>query len=418
MKGALDLVRALYDEVAGRVDGAALVEAAASAGLAGAPVLAVGKAALSMLEGLERAVGPAPAALAIAPEGSDPRVIIADHPRPTERSVAAAAQARRFVAAATDRLVVLLSGGGSALMCAPGPGLSLEVKAATVAALGRAGATIGQLNTVRKHLSAVKGGRLALETGAAVTVLALSDVVGNDPGTIASGPFSPDPTTFAEAAALVSRFCPDAPGLDFLRRGAAGELPETPKPGHPGLARVRYQVIAGPDRVVEEARRSVAARDLHAGVLATDTEAPVEDLARAYAGFTGKVPGTVLTGKVPGTVLIGNGEPRIVVPAGAGRGGRATHLALLMARGMAGRAGVAFLAAGTDRRDGSAPASGAAVDGDTWARAVSAGLDPEGALARYDSATPLEQLGCLVHTPARSNLLDLHLLAICPGTSR
>jgi hydroxypyruvate reductase len=310
-------------------------------------------------------------------------------------------EVRRFVAAAR-RLVVLLSGGGSALLCAPWPGLSLEDKAATVAAVARAGATIGELNTVRKHLSAIKGGRLALETRAPTTVLALSDVVGSDPGTIASGPFSPDPTTFGGAAALVRALAPGAPGLALLDRGVAGALPETPKPGDARLAHVSYRVVAGPERVPEEAHRRVTAAGLRAGALVSNTEAAVEELAAAYAGRS----------EPAGTVLIGNGEPRIVVPAGAGSGGRATHLALLVARAIAGRAGVAFLAAGTDRRDGSAPASGAAVDGQTWPRALAAGLDPERALAEHDSARPLGALGCLVHSPSRSNLLDLHLLAV------
>jgi glycerate 2-kinase len=270
-----------------------------------------------------------------------------------------------------------------------------------VAAVARAGATIGQLNTVRKHLSAIKGGRLALESRAPTTVLALSDVVGSDPGTIASGPFSPDPTTFAEAVALVRALAPGAPGLRLLERGAAGELAETPKPGDPRLAHVAYRVVAGPERVTEEARRRVVAAGLRAGGLCENSEASVEELADDYAARIVSA----------GTVLIGNGEPRIVVPAGAGSGGRATHLCLLMARALAGRGDLAFLAAGTDRRDGSAPASGAVVDGETWPRALAAGLDPERALRDHDSARPLGALGCLVASPSRSNLLDLHLLA-------
>jgi glycerate 2-kinase len=400
---AAALVRALYSEVAAAVDGAALIAPVATPALAGAQVLAVGKAALSMLEGLAR-VAPPSEALVVSPEaGQAPgaRVLVADHPHPGDRSVAAAAEVRRFLAGAR-RLVVLLSGGGSALLCAPWPGLSRQDKVATVAAVARAGATITELNTVRKHLSAIKGGRLALETGASTTVLALSDVVGSDPGTIASGPFSPDPTTFGAAAALVRALAPAAPGLSLLERGAAGELPETPKPGDARLGHVSYRVVAGPERVAEQAHRRVRAAGLRAGVLVSNTEDSVEDLATAYAGRA----------EPPGTVLIGNGEPRIVVPSGAGSGGRATHLALLVARAIAGRPGLAFLAAGTDRRDGSAPASGAAVDGETWPRALAAGLEPERALAEYDSARPLGAMGCLVQSPSRSNLLDLHLLAV------
>jgi glycerate 2-kinase len=152
------------------------------------------------------------------------------------------------------------------------------------------------------------------------------------------------------------------------------------------------------------ARALIEAHGWRAGVLSTDTEQAVPDLAAEYAARAG--------GAGRREVLVGNGEPRIVVGGQQGRGGRATHLALLMARALAGRRAVAFLAAGTDERDGSAPASGAVVDGETWAEALAAGLDPQGALDRCDSARPLEALGCLVRGPGRSNLLDLHLLAV------
>jgi glycerate-2-kinase len=325
--------------------------------------------------------------------------------------VAAARAARAFVAALgpSDRLVVLLSGGGSALLALPADGLSLEDKRATVAAVARAGATIGQLNTVRKHLSAIKGGRLALATRAPTTVLALSDVVGSDPGTIASGPFSADATTFQQARALVAALAPAAPAaaVAVLERGAAGELPETPFPGDHRLAHVRYQVCAGPERVRLEAQRLVEASGRRAGVLATDTESPVEELAADYGE---RARAEVRAARGP-SVLVGNGEPRIVV-GGGGVGGRATHLALLMARQIAGMTEVSFLAAGTDGRDGSAPGSGAVVDGATWNHALAAGLDPQGALDHCDSGRLLQALGCLVHGPGRSNLLDVHLLSV------
>jgi glycerate 2-kinase len=422
-----ELLVELHRAVTARVDGATLVEDAlpdidAAGELAGASVLAVGKVALPMFEGFVRCAGQPPSALLVTPArettaapppgGARSRLIEADHPHPTERSVAAAEQARAFVAALGpgDRLVVLLSGGGSALLAAPLAGLSLDDKRATVAAVARAGVTIGELNTVRKHLSAIKGGRLGLATRAAVTVLALSDVIGNDPGTIASGPLSPDPTTFAEARALVRRLAIEVPAAatSLLERGVAGELPETPKPGDPRLQHVRYRVLAGPERVAREARRLALARRRQVGVLAADTEDTVPDLAAAYGARARQE--ARLSGHP--RILVGNGEPRIVVSRRPGSGGRATHLALLMAREIAGLSRVSFLAAGTDHRDGSAPASGAVVDGETWARAVAAGLDPQRALDESDSARPLAALGCLVHGPGRSNLLDLHLLEV------
>src|SRR5262249_19512148 len=166
------------------------------------------------------------------------------------RSVAAATAARALIESlgSHDRLLVLLSGGASSLLTLPADGLPLADKRSAVTTVARAGATITELNTVRKHLSAIKGGRLALPCQAPVTVLALSDVIGNDPGTIASGPFSPDVSTYAQALDLVRRLAPGAPPsvLALLETGARGELPETPKPGDARLGHVDYQILAGP----------------------------------------------------------------------------------------------------------------------------------------------------------------------------
>jgi len=325
--------------------------------------------------------------------------------------VAAGRAARELLMAIapSDRLVVLLSGGASAAMSVPAAGLSLDEKRTTTKAVARAGASIAELNTVRKHLSAIKGGQLALATQAQTTVLTLSDVVGSDPGVIASGPFSPDATTFAQALALVQRLAPNAPTAVFehLRRGVAGALTETPKPGAPRLGHVDYKLLAGPERVPEEAKRIIEREGSAAGTLSLNTEASVDDLALQY----GKRARRESQSGGPPHVLIGNGEPSIVV-RGDGRGGRATHLALLMAREIAGMPNIAFLAAGTDDRDGASDASGAIVDGSTWERAQSQGLDPAGALDRCDSEAPLKALGALVRGPGTSNLLDLHLLAM------
>ncbi len=413
----MNLLTEIFLEVARKVDGAALIGPVAPGPM---HVLAVGKVSFPMFEGLIARVGAdaVTEALLIAPRSRFPeeprlpksaRALVSDHPEPSERSVAAGVAARAFVErlGPGQRLLVLLSGGGSSLMTAPADGLTLADKRVTVKAVARAGATIAELNAVRKHLSAVKGGRLALATRAPTQVLALSDVVGNEPGTIASGPFSPDPTTFAEALALVDRLAPDAPARAHLQRGAAGAIPETPKPGDARLAHVEYEIIAGPERVTEEARHRVLAAGLTAGVLSMNTEEDVPSLAAAYVERALHE----ADGGGPDRVLVGNGEPSIVV-TGDGRGGRATHLALLVARGIAGRTGLSFLAAGTDDRDGNSGASGAVVDGTTWQRAVDAGLDPAGALERCDSARPLDALGCLVRGPGTSNLLDLHLLAV------
>jgi glycerate 2-kinase len=415
----------IFLDVARSVDGAALVERALLADPFALPrihVLAVGKVAFPMFDGLRRALGEDRMAggLLVAPETrfpSQPRLppsftaLVSDHPDPSARSMAAGKAARDFVAALSpsDCLIVLISGGGSAALVLPAADLSLEDKRGAAKAVARSGASIAELNAVRKHLSAIKGGRLALLTRAPTIVLALSDVVGNDPGTIASGPFSPDATTFAQALALVEPFrhaiSPRA--VEHLRRGAAGEVPETPKPGDPRLAHVAYRILAGPERVADEARRAVERDGREARVLSRNTESPVPELASAYGDRARR---EAEAGGRP-RVLVGNGEPSIVV-SGEGKGGRATHLALMVAREIAGVENVAFLAAGTDDRDGSSDASGAVVDGSTWARAESLGLDPAGALARCDSEATLKALGCLVRGPGTSNLLDLHLLAV------
>jgi glycerate 2-kinase len=418
----------IFQEVAAHVDGAALVRAAAKgeAVAAATHVLAIGKVAFPMLMGAgASAAGSAPRpTLAIAPGPRVPaeiplgvQVCPGDHPDPTARSVAAGEAALAFVRALGpgDRLLVLLSGGASALMCLPAPGLTLEEKRAATGAVSRGGAAIGALNAVRKHLSAIKGGQLALASRAPVNVLALSDVIGGEPATIGSGPFSPDPTTYADALAAIEQTSARIPEVTrlHLERGQRGELPETPKPGDPRLAHVTWTAIAGPERVPAEARRAAQARGLRVAVLSRDAEDDVDALAAAYldrarheAGASG-----------PPRVLVGNGEPTIKVGDDAGKGGRSTHLALAVARGLAalpaalhGR--VAFLAAGTDDRDGDTPVSGGLVDGTTWTRIRAAGLDPQRALERWDSYTALAAAGDTVTGLGTSNLLDLHLLVV------
>jgi hydroxypyruvate reductase len=426
---ARKLALEVFLEVAAHVDGAALVRGSATADAVAAAthVLAIGKVAFPMLLGAQAsaAAGSAPRpTLAIAPGPRVPaelplgvRAVPADHPTPTARSVAAGEAALAFVRALSpaDRLLVLLSGGASALLCAPAPGLTLDEKRGATGAVSRAGAAIGALNAVRKHLSAIKGGRLALESRAPVTVLALSDVIGGEPATIGSGPFSPDPTTYAEALDVVAQTRAEIPEVArlHLERGRRGELAETPKPGDPRMAHVTWTAVAGPERVPAEARRAAEARGLATAVLSRDIEDDVDAVAASYldrARHEASVSGAP-------RVLVGNGEPTIKVGADAGKGGRSTHLALAVARGLAalpasthGR--IAFLAAGTDDRDGDTPVSGGLVDGTTWTRIRAAGVDPQAALERWDSYTALAAAGDTVTGPGTSNVLDLHLLVV------
>jgi hydroxypyruvate reductase len=424
----------IFGEVTARIDGAALVREGADRErlCAATHVLAVGKAALPMLAGA-RAIWPTAGerpTVAVVPRGraaaagpvASAQVLVADHPHPSADSVAAAAAARAFVErlGAGDRLLVLLSGGASALLCAPAPPLGLDEKRAAVAAVAAAAAPIAALNAVRKHLSAIKGGRLALASRAPVDVLALSDVIGDDPATIGSGPFSADPTSFADALAAIASSGAAAavpePARRHLEDGARGAVEETPKPGDPRLAHVSYRVLAGPRRVEEEARRAIRARGLEAGLLSRDTDLEVGALAAAYVARAADE--AAAGGRA--RVLIGTGEPAVRVGARAGTGGRATQLALAVARGLEAlpqpaRSRVAFLAAGTDDRDGNTEVAGAAVDGETWQQAIGAGADPARALAELDSFLPLDAADATVRGPGTSNLLDLHLLVFLPS---
>jgi len=435
-------VARIFQEVAARIDGEQLVGEAFEgdpALAAATDVLAVGKVALPMVRGLIRRIDARAwprKILAVIPERrfgeamsytaghlpAQTELCAADHPHPTALSVEAARRARVFVRAVGDgvpgRLLVLLSGGASSLLCGPAKGLAWEDKRDAVAAVARAGATIRELNVVRKHLSSIKGGRLALDTSRPIAVRALSDVIGDDPATIGSGPFSPDPSTFADAIEVVDRLGAKLPAAAraHLERGARGDVADTPKPGTEALAHVDYRVLAGPTRVVDEARAAVVRAGWTAGTLALAVEETVEVHAAAIAerarhelAATPDAPGRVAR------ILVGNGEPRVVLPATAGRGGRATHLALLVARELAElpaapRSRVAFLAAGTDDRDGNSDVSGAIVDGTTWLRARARGLDPEASVRAYDSLPVLAAIGDTLRGPGTSNLLDLHLL--------
>jgi len=304
-----------------------------------------------------------------------------------------------------------VSGGGSALAVAPADGITLEEKVDAVAALMRAGATIGELNALRKHLSLLKGGRLAaLLAPAEVRVLVLSDVPGDDLSTIASGPFAPDPTTFEDALRFVkARGATVAPAVaERLAAGARGDLPETPKPGDPRLARVSHRILAGPVALARAAAAEASARGFAAEAdpvpLAGDVTAVAERLgawARAHAGRGRRL-------------LALGGEPTIAIPPGAGAadGGRAQHLALLAAREIAGLR-AAVLAAGSDGRDGPTEQAGAVVDGATTASARAAGVDLDAALAEARSGPASVAIGAAIpREDTGTHLCDLVVVAV------
>jgi len=348
------------------------------------------------------------------------RLLEAGHPVPDERGAAAAREIRALAesAGAEDLVLVLISGGGSALTPAPAPPITLADKQAMTRLLLAAGATINQLNAVRKHCSLLKGGQLARAAAPArVEALLLSDVVGDPLDVIASGPTTPDVSTFAEALdvldGLALRERAPRAVVERLEQGARGQIPETPKPGDPLFARVRNTVI-GNNRLVVDAAAS-RARNLglapHVLTRAFEGEARQAalrfvDLARSIQAGRGPVE--------PPACVIAGGETTVTV-RGRGTGGRCQEFALAAALAMEGLEGVVILAAGTDGTDGPTEAAGAVSDGASAARAREQGLDAAALLADNDSNPLFGSLGDLVMTgPTNTNLLDLYLLVVGP----
>lgn len=420
-RGALEQsTESIWREALARLQAARLVtEALASEPLPAGPirVLALGKAAGPMAGAALSALGPrACDVLCVLPEGAAAprgvRTLAAGHPRPTPGSLAAGRAIVEWASAGRGApALVLLSGGGSALAFAPAEGLSAEDKAEGVAAVMRAGATIQRLNAVRKHLSALKGGRLGLRLAPApVRVLVLSDVPGDELTTIASGPLAPDPTTYRdalEAVAALSAAIP-TPVRDHLEAGARGELEETPKPGDPRLAGITHHLLAGPVHLARAAADAARARGFSAEVDPAPLTGDVADVAARLAAWA-----RAHAGRGPSLLALG-GEPTVRIPEGAGAadGGRAQHLALLAAREIDGLP-AAVLAAGSDGRDGPTEQAGAVVGGATAAAARAAGIDLDRALAEARSGPACLALGAAIpRVETGTHLCDLVLVAV------
>jgi glycerate-2-kinase len=380
-------------------------------------VIAVGKAAHAMARAWHERLGPPRAGLVVAREsGLAPagwETHVGGHPLPEAASAAAGALALRLAgeAAPDETLVVLLSGGASALLATPLPGVSLADLRALTELLLRSGAEIGELNCVRKHLTAASGGRLALASPARdIAVLALSDVLGDDLGTIGSGPCAPDPTTFADALAVLRRrgIWTAAPAAirATLERGARGEIDESLKPGAPALARVRSRVIASNARALDAVLAAARARGLEAVLASAALRGEARALGRELAQRALTLRGA------RDALLVAGGEPSVVV-RGSGRGGRCQELALGAALALAGEPGIMLLAAGTDGSDGPTDAAGAFADGETVARGRAAALDARAALADNDAYAFFAGEGGLFRTgPTGTNALDLVLVAV------
>jgi glycerate 2-kinase len=331
-------------------------------------------------------------------------VVEAGHPMPDANGEAAARQILALAQSATDKdlLLCLISGGGSALLALPAPGLTLVDKMAVTRRLLACGATISEINTVRKHLSAIKGGRLAAAAWPApLLTLAISDVPGDDPAIIASGPTVADPSTFAEAAAVLSRYGIDPPAA-VVRHLAAAE-DESPKPGDPRLAGSRYVLVATPGLSLAAAAEQSRGEGYEADVLGDALEGEAQNLGAAHADLLRRTP--------RGRVLISGGETTVALGKSGGRGGRNGEYLLALAVALGETDGTYGIACDTDGIDGTEDNAGAIITPDTLVRARARGLDARVYLANHDSYGFFSALGDLVMTgPTHTNVNDFRAL--------
>jgi len=379
-------------------------------------VVGAGKAAGPMARAAEAALGERiRAGVVITKEGHGVparriRVAEASHPVPDERGVSATNDLLRLVdgLAEHDLVIVLISGGGSALMVAPADGISLADKQTTTGALLSCGATINEINCIRKHLSRVKGGQLARAAAPAhVVSLILSDVIGDPLDVIASGPTVPDPTSFGDALAILDRYAlrrtVPRSARERLEAGARGEIEETPKPGDAVFRRSRAHLVGTNRLALEAAARLASERGYAPRVLTSTLRGEAREAAKVVCSLAEGV-GT----DVGPTALIFGGETTVTLSPDSGKGGRNQELALAAALEIKGRDDVVILSLGTDGTDGPTDAAGGLTDGTTCERAKAAGLSPEDALRRHDAYPLLQATGDLVVTgPTGTNVMDV-----------
>ena len=341
-------------------------------------------------------------------------IVEAAHPVPDAAGAAAARRILECVGGlnADDLVICLISGGGSALMPAPLEGLDLADKIAVNRALLRCGATISEINCVRKHLSAIKGGRLAAAAAPArIVTLAISDVPGDDPAVIASGPTIPDPTSFADARAILARHgvTPPPAVQACLKQGAL----ETPKPGDSRFVAGDYITIAAPQASLMAAAAVARAAGVAPVILGDAIEGEAREVALVHAGIARQVARHGQPAAAP-AVLLSGGETTVTLH-GQGRGGRNAEFALALAIALDGAAGIAAIACDTDGIDGSEDNAGALIAPDTLARAAAAGLNPRARLADNDAYGFFAAIGDLVMTgPTFTNVNDFRAILISP----
>ncbi|MGD8352519.1 MAG: glycerate kinase [Nitrospirota bacterium] len=338
------------------------------------------------------------------------RTFEAGHPVPDDNGQRATEEALGLLKGTDENTLVLclVSGGGSALLSAPAEGISLSDKQAVTTALLKAGADINELNAVRKHISGVKGGRLARAAyPAAVLSLLVSDVIGDFPDVIASGPTAPDTTTWQDAIAVIEKYGVEVTQgvADLLRKGAEGSVPDSPKPGDIIFQRVENIIVGSNRLALSAAGEKAESLGFSTELLTSTLRGEAREAARWLATEASR------RGKRP-ACLIAGGETTVTV-RGTGKGGRNTELALAFSLEVEGMEGITLLSAGTDGTDGPTDAAGAVVDGSTARDARQAGVDPREYLDNNDSYTFFERAGGLLKTgPTGTNVMDVDIILL------
>jgi len=387
-------------------------------------VIGAGKAGATMAQGLENVLQDRLTAGAVTVKYGHLAPVAAvtlheaGHPIPDAAGVRGAEAMMRTAqqAGENDLVFCLLSGGGSALSPAPSDGITLEEKQQFTSLLLACGASIDEINTLRKHLSRFKGGQLArLVAPARLITLVLSDVVGDRLDVIASGPTVPDASTFAECQEIITRYrlmeLLPVSIRDHLQRGFAGQLPETPKAGEPVFAH-HQTVLIGSNRI---ALQAAAQQAQHLGykplLLSSSIQGEAREIARVHAAIAHEIRQGGLPLSPPACVLAG-GETTVTL-LGTGQGGRNQEFALAAAMDIGGLDGVVILSGGTDGTDGPTDAAGAVVDGQTIGRAQALGLNPKDFIQRSDSYPFFATLDDLLFTgPTGTNVMDIYMLLV------
>ena len=382
-------------------------------------VIGAGKAAASMAAGVERHWQGELSGLVVTryAHGAPTQhieVVEAGHPVPDAAGVEAAERMLKLVEGLTedDLVLCLMSGGGSALLSLPAPGITAQEKRDINRALLRSGAPIGEMNCVRRHLSSIKGGRLALACyPARVVTLVVSDVPGDDPAVVASGPTVPDGSTVRDALAILERYA--IPVSDAVRGLLSDPARAAPKPDDPRLARNETIVIATAQGALEAAAQAARAAGITPLILSNSIEGEARDVASVHAAIARQVLEHGQPIASPCVILSG-GETSVTV-RGQGRGGRNAEFLLALALALDGQPGVHAIACDTDGIDGTEDNAGAVLAPDTLARAAQQGLDARAMLGDNDGYSLFSALGDLVVTgPTRTNVNDFRALLITP----